>query len=534
MCHRDRYFELVDTGGMGVEDVDNLTQHVEEQITAAIESAAVILFVVDTRDGLVPLDQKWPSGCDISTCRCSAWPTRPTIAKFDSQADEFYRLGPRQAGVHQHAAESQSRTAAGHDRRAAAARRASPIRPQAEPTMKVAIVGRRNTGKSTLVNTLAHAERMIVSEVPGTTRDSVDVRFELDGKSFLAIDTPGLRRRKSITTDIDFYSTHRAQRSIRRADVVLLFFDPTERISKVDKQLCDYIASQYKPCIFVVNKWDLMADGMPTERWVGYLRDTFRTMWYVPIAFITGQTGKNVKAMLNHAQMLFKQALHRVTTGELNRVVQAALEANPPPLYQQPHAEDFLRHASRHRAADDRAILQRSAGAFAALSPLFARRVPQRLPFSEVPIKLYLRKREDTRDSGGRSAESSTHEERGRGGRKARAVDRLPRSQRSAHRLRFRALHLPASTVHPSPLPPMIVGVPKETKRDEYRVGILPVGVEELARAGHQVLVERGRGHRVRPARRSLQRARGPAGRYAPRSVCRSRDDSEGQGAAAD
>ena len=123
--------------------------------------------------------------------------------------------------------------------------------------MKIAIVGRRNVGKSTFVNTLAQAERMIVSEVPGTTRDSVDVRFELDGKAFMAIDTPGFRRRKSIATDIDFYSTHRAERSIRRADVVLLFFDASQRISNVDKQLCDYVAQQYKPCMFVVNKWDL-------------------------------------------------------------------------------------------------------------------------------------------------------------------------------------------------------------------------------------------------------------------------------------
>ena len=125
-----------------------------------------------------------------------------------------------------------------------------------EPVMKVAIVGRRNVGKSTFVNTLAQAERMIVSEVPGTTRDSVDVRFELDGKAFIAIDTPGLRRSVSVRTDIDFYGTQRAQRSIRRADVVLIFFDASERIGKVDKQLCNYVAENYKPCIFVVNKWD--------------------------------------------------------------------------------------------------------------------------------------------------------------------------------------------------------------------------------------------------------------------------------------
>ena len=182
--------------------------------------------------------------------------------------------------------------------------------------MKVAIVGRRNVGKSTFINTLAQAERMIVSEVPGTTRDSVDVRFELDGKPFIAIDTPGLRRTKSITTDIDFYSTHRAQRSIRRADVVLLFFDPTQRISKVDKQLCDYIAEQVQALHLrrqqVGPAWPAACRPTSGSR---YLHDTFRTMRHVPIAFITGQTGKNVKALLNHAQMLFKQARERVTTG---------------------------------------------------------------------------------------------------------------------------------------------------------------------------------------------------------------------------
>ncbi len=113
--------------------------------------------------------------------------------------------------------------------------------------MKMTIVGRRNVGKSTFVNTLARAERMIVSEVPGTTRDTVDVLFDLDGYRFMAIDTPGLRRNKSIRTDIDFYGLHRAQRSIRRADVVYLFFDCMEAISRVDKKLAHYIEQQFKP-----------------------------------------------------------------------------------------------------------------------------------------------------------------------------------------------------------------------------------------------------------------------------------------------
>ena len=187
--------------------------------------------------------------------------------------------------------------------------------------MKLAIVGRRNVGKSTLVNTLVQAERMITSEIPGTTRDSVDVRFELDGKLFIAIDTPGFRRGKSVDQDVDFYSTHRAERSIRRADVVLLFFDASQRISKVDKQLCDYIAQQYKPCMFVVNKWDLVASSMPTDKWVAYLRDTFRTMLYAPIAFIRASRGRTSRRCSTMPQMLFKQSRMRIGTAQLNKLV---------------------------------------------------------------------------------------------------------------------------------------------------------------------------------------------------------------------
>ena len=216
----------------------------------------------------------------------------------------------------------------------------------------------------------------------------------------MAIDTPGFRRNKSIHTDVEFYSTHRAQRSIRRADVVLLFFDATERISQVDKQLCDYIAQQYKPCMFVVNKWDLTAGAMPTEKWVTYLRDTFRTMWYVPIAFITGQSGKNVKAMLNHAQMLFHQSLQRVSTGQLNKLVRAAIAQNPPPVYQ--NRQPKIYYATQVAVQPPTVVLFCSDPQ--AISPQYQRYLLRtfrdELEFGEVPVKLYLRRREhgDTRD----------------------------------------------------------------------------------------------------------------------------------------
>lgn len=397
----ERYFELVDTGGMGAIDVDNLTAHVEGQIDAALETASVVLFVVDSQVGLTPHDQEVAKRLRYLSVPIICVANKTDHAGLDPQADEFYKLG---RGKLLRVSVLQNR---GREDllELIAERLPEPGDDQeqdlVEPTMKVAIVGRRNTGKSTFVNTLAKAERMIVSEAPGTTRDSVDVQFELDGKSFIAIDTPGLRRGKSIATDLEFYSTHRAHRSIRRADVVLLFFDASQRISKVDKQLCAYVADEYKPCIFVVNKWDLQKDQVPMDKWATYLRDTFRMMWHAPIAFITGQTGKNVKALLNHSQMLYKQSLNRVTTGELNRWLEAALKYNAPPLgpsgqpariyyatqigVQPPTIVLFCNHPDRIDQSYRRFLL----GFFR-----------EKLSFGEVPIKLYLRRRGDTAAAG--------------------------------------------------------------------------------------------------------------------------------------
>ncbi len=387
-----RFVELVDTGGIGIVDSDDLSEHIEEQIQVAIDSADVVLLVVDTRAGLMPLDREVTRRLRYLTAPILLLANKTDHEGLDPQADEFYSLGRKLMRV-------STKQNLGKEEllEALAERLPEPSDDDESPAdiaMKVAIVGRRNTGKSTLVNTLVKAERMIVSEVPGTTRDSVDVRFELDGKVFTAIDTPGFRRSKSVSTDVDFYSSHRAQRSIRRADVVLLFFDASQRISKVDKQLCDYIAQEYRPCIFVVNKWDLLVGSMPTEKWVTYLRDTFRTMWHVPIAFVTGQTGKNVKAMLNHAQMLFKQSRSRITTGRLNKLVRAALEHNPPPMHRNRRPKIY--YATQVAGQPPTIVL--FCNNPGALSQPYRRYLlgvfRDRLEFGEVPIKLYLRRRE--------------------------------------------------------------------------------------------------------------------------------------------
>ena len=390
----DRYFEIVDTGGIGINDVDDLSDEIEQQITIAIDSAHLILFVVDVRDGLTPLDEQVARRLRAVDKPVILVANKADGEKLDPQADEFYRLGPEQI-IRVSALRNRHKS----DLLEAILTQLPPPgeeESQAEPEMKVAVVGRRNVGKSTFINTLVEAERLIVSEVPGTTRDSVDVRFELDGKTFLAIDTPGVRKRKSVREDIEFYSLHRAQRSVRRADVVLLFFDAGAQISSVDKQLCHYVEENYKPCIFVVNKWDLMAKAMPTERWADYLRETFSSMWHVPIAFVTGQSGRNVKKLLNHAQMLFKQSRHRIGTGELNRLLKRALENFQPPLQRNLHPK--LYYATQAAIQPPTVVLMCNDPK--AFSPSYRRYLlgvfRDQLEFGEVPIKLYFEKRSRT------------------------------------------------------------------------------------------------------------------------------------------
>ncbi|NLS95104.1 MAG: ribosome biogenesis GTPase Der [Planctomycetaceae bacterium] len=395
----NRLVELVDTGGMGIEDVDKLTDHIEDQISLAIDSADVIVFLVDTRTGIAPLDEHVAQRLRSVGAPVICVPNKTDTGDLEPAADEFRRFGWDLVAV----SAKQNR-----GRRDLLDKIHSLLPPPAEDEneaglaeMKLTIVGRRNVGKSTFINTLVESERMIVSEVPGTTRDSVDVRFELDGKSFIAIDTPGFRRRKSVSGNLEFYGTNRAERSVRRADVVLMFFDAGQQISKVDKQLCDYIADHYKPCIYVVNKWDLMVDHMPTERWADYLRETFRTAQHVPIAFITGQTGKNAKRLLNHAQMLHKQSLSRVSTADLNRLIKAAIELNPPPLMTG-HRRPKVYYASQVATCPPTIVFfcNNPKGFPANYQRYLLSVLRDQLPFGEVPIRMFFRQREssDTRD----------------------------------------------------------------------------------------------------------------------------------------
>ncbi len=387
-----RHVELVDTGGIGVADVDNLTEHIERQIALALDQAHVILFVVDGRSGILGLDEEVarrlrhlhkPIVCVANKCDTET---------LDPQAAEFYKLG---FGKVVCVSAQQNR------HRAELLRLIQEQLPSAEAleeapkdvALKLAIVGRRNTGKSTFINSLADSERVIVSEVPGTTRDSIDVRFERDGLTFLAIDTAGVRKKKSLQNDIEFYSLARAERSIRRADVVLLFFDPQGRVSKVDKQLAEYILQQHKPAIFVVNKWDLMTP-MPTSKMGHYIRATFPSLDFVPIAFVTAKSGKNVHTVLNLAQHLHKQASARVGTGDLNRVLRQAIEAAPPPMRQNRRPKIY--YATQAGSNPPTVVLFTNGPELLdnTYQRYLVKTIRDQLHFNDVPIQLHLRRRQ--------------------------------------------------------------------------------------------------------------------------------------------
>jgi GTP-binding protein len=387
-----RVVDLVDTGGMGFDDPDGLTAKIDAQIEAGLGDAAVILLVVDVRAGLVAADAEVARRVRRSGAAVLLVANKADDAKFDPEAHDFDSLG---FGMPLVVSARQRRNRDGLVE-AILERLPEPWPDEPDaidlPEMQLAIVGRRNVGKSTFVNALAREERVITSPVAGTTRDSVDVRFEVDGHAFLAIDTPGLRRTKSRTTDLDFYSTHRAQRSIRRADVVLLFFDAEEPVGKVDKQLAETITEEAKPVVFVVNKWDLYAADVKRKEWVQYLRDEFRMMPWAPIAFTTAKSGRNVKAVIDVAQRLFRQSRTRVPTARLNAVLRSAVEANQPPADTRGRPVR-LYYATQVEAAPPTVVISTSAPR--SVSEPYKRYLlntfREALPFHEVPIRLLLR-----------------------------------------------------------------------------------------------------------------------------------------------
>jgi GTP-binding protein len=422
--------EIIDTGGYGAYeapgeryneigvDLAPLRAQIESQIALAVSSSDLILFCVDAQAGVTPLDQevarllregKLP-GSGPRAPRPKLPPIQIVATKVDGPKWEAHGLEIAALGLGEPWLVSSTSNYMRRDLLDGLYERLpapvpEDVPPQAD--LRVAIIGKRNAGKSSLVNALAGEERVIVSEIAGTTRDAVDVRIEHDGRSILLIDTAGLRRKKSFANQIEWWAFDRAKRSIDRADVVLLLVDATEPTSQVDEQLAMLCQKTYKPVAIIVNKWDL-AEGGTNERgeaatpqvYEEYLRRELKGISYAPIAFISAATGLNLQATIDLAFDLHKQASERVGTGKLNRLVREILERHNPPSKLGTFAKVF--YVSQVRADPPTIVLVVNKPELftANYQKFLVNRFREELPFPEVPIKLLVRGRKPQKGGG--------------------------------------------------------------------------------------------------------------------------------------
>ena len=384
----DLSLEIIDTGGVGAQDPDDLDAEIEAQIRIALDKADLILFTVDTKEGVTPLDKTI-----ADMLRPLGKPIILVANKVESRTDQdnvpaFHELGlgePEPVS----AAEGTGRT----DLLERIVAELPDISDQGElpGAVKIAIVGKQNVGKSTLVNRLAKEERVIVSERPGTTRDSIDVIFELKGKTFVAIDTAGIRRKTKAKDSIAFYSYCRSERAVRRCDVALLMIDATEEITNIDKQIASYIQDQLKPGVIVVSKWDLAGDVEP-DRYIEYLQDRLSGFDFAPVSFMSGLTGQNVMETIDLAESLFEQARTRAPTADVNKSIAIAAEKRTP---RRKNVMGRIYYGAQVSVEPPTIVLfVNKPEAFTKHYTRFlANHFRKTLPFPEVPVRIYYRAR---------------------------------------------------------------------------------------------------------------------------------------------
>jgi len=265
-----------------------------------------------------------------------------------------------------------------------------------QAVMKLAIVGKRNSGKSSLINAIVGEERVIVSELPGTTRDAIDVRFEKDGKTFVAIDTAGIRKKNKLADDIEFYSFTRATKSVKRADIVLFLIDATLSVSQVDKKLAGFIAEEYKACILVINKWDLAVGYASQEDYHDYLDKTLTGLRYAPIAFTSATKGQNVQRVVDLASELFKQATCKISTGRLNSAIEEITKQKVS-IAKKKHGFPKIYYGTQLTSNPITILLFVNHPEFfdENYERFFVGKLRDLLPIPEVPIRLLFRARRD-------------------------------------------------------------------------------------------------------------------------------------------
>jgi len=324
-------FTLIDTGGFKPVSKDRIFIQMREQCQLAMEESDVVLFLMDGKEGLTPSDEEI---ADI--LRKLNKPVFYIVNKVDGpkheeKALEFYGLGVE--SIYSISAEHGYGVNGLMDEVV----RSLPVltdKKWDKNVTKVAVVGRPNVGKSSLINRLLGYKRVLVDEVPGTTRDAIDTHFERDGRRYVLIDTAGIRRKSRISLKLEKYSIVEALRTIDRSDVALLLLDSREGVTDQDTRIGGFIHEKGKGCILVVNKWDLVEkDSQTMVQYEGKVRENLKYLSYAPIVFISALTGQRVRKILDVVDQVSEQTKKRIPTSQLNRSFGNWVEKFPPPLY---------------------------------------------------------------------------------------------------------------------------------------------------------------------------------------------------------
>ena len=324
-------FTLVDTGGVEFRDVtDTISQGVHLQAKLAIDEADVILFVVDAREGLVPVDEEVARV--LRKANKSVILVSNKVEDFSAGYDvyDFYKLGLGEPVM----------ISAAHGKNIGdLLDRVIDLLPDSsgdedvdEDTVKIAVIGRPNVGKSSIVNSILGVERVIVSDVAGTTRDAIDTYFEQGNQKYLLIDTAGMRKKGKINVPTERYSVIRSLRAVDRSDVVLMVIDAVDGVIEQDKKIAGYAHDGGRAIVIIVNKWDLVEkDDKTVLRYTEDIREQLGFMQYAPVVFVSALTRKRVPRILELVNYVAEQHAMRISTSNLNELIQEAILLNPPP-----------------------------------------------------------------------------------------------------------------------------------------------------------------------------------------------------------
>ncbi len=324
-----KVFTVIDTGGLVPKSVDEIEKAVREQVTIAIEESDLVLFVCDARSGITALDSDIASMLRKFNKKVLLLVNKCDTVEQDYNAFEFHKLGLGEPFP--------ISSASGRNTTDFLDELAQLISNEAEesidPRLKIAIVGRPNVGKSSIVNAIVGKKRSIVTDISGTTRDSIDTVLKYYGEEIILIDTAGLRRKSSIKENIEFYSVLRTSRAIEKSDVSVIVVDATTGLEDQDKKIINQVDEARKGIIIAVNKWDLIEnkDSKTADNYKKKIYSELQTYYYTPIIFISAETKQRLSKIVEIAKEIKSRRMQRIPTSKLNQELIPELEKTPPP-----------------------------------------------------------------------------------------------------------------------------------------------------------------------------------------------------------